>query len=86
MVGSYVHYHDCVEVTEVGQADDCRVGYASTVSVRQMHMVASCTPQQQQYNQKDKVVQPTQIVIKLRKARIILYTGLRKFWLIQIIF
>ena len=25
-------------------------------------------------------------MIKLRKARIILYTGLRKFWLIQIIF
>jgi hypothetical protein len=50
-----------------------------TVTVRQMVMVASWTPQQQQYNQKDEAVQPPQIVIKLRKARIILYTGLRKF-------
>ena len=50
-----------------------------TVTVRQMVMVASWTPQQQQYNQKDEVVELPQIVIKLRKARIILYTGLRKF-------
>lgn len=49
-------------------------------------MVTSWTPQQQQYIQKDEVVELPQIVIKLRKARIILCTGLRKFWLIQIIF
>jgi hypothetical protein len=58
----------------------------ATVSVRQLVMVASWTPQQQQYIQKDEVVEPPQIVIKLRKARIILYIGLRKFWLIQIFF
>jgi hypothetical protein len=51
----------------------------TTVSVRSMGMVAGWTPQQQQYIQKDKVVEPPQIVIKLRKAGIILYTGLRKF-------
>jgi hypothetical protein len=39
-----------------------------------------------QYIQKDELVEPPQIVIKLRKARTILYTGLRTFWLIQIIF
>jgi hypothetical protein len=58
----------------------------ATVSVRQLVMVASWTPQQQQYIQKDEVVEPPQIVIKLRKARIIPYIGLRKFWLIQIFF
>ena len=57
----------------------CLSGQGTTVTVRQMVMVASWTPQQQQYNQKDEAVQPLQIVIKLRKARIILYTGLRKF-------
>jgi hypothetical protein len=44
-----------------------------------MGMVAGWTPQQQQYIQKDEVIEPPQIVIKLRKAEIILYTGLRKF-------
>lgn len=55
------------------------------VCARDDHVRQLSTPTTK-YRDKNIVVEPPKVVIKLRKARFILYTTLRKFWLIQNIF